>query len=72
MGTLDPKVNELSKQESEELHREGRMWLLQDARNYLLDVLDIIDFPKMLPGEREALEKAREVLASLKLVEEGR
>ena len=70
MGTLDTKVNELSKQESEEMAREGRMWLLQDARNYLLDVLDIIDFPKMLPGEREVLEKAREVLASLKLVEE--
>ena len=72
MGTLDGEVKELSKPESEEMAREGRMWLLQDARNYLLDVLDIIDFPKMLPGEREKLEAAREVLASLKLVEEER
>ena len=71
MGTLDPKVNELSELGSEEMAREGRMCLLQDARNYLLDVLDIIDFPKMLPGEREKLEAAREVLAMLRNVEEG-
>lgn len=44
--------------------------LLQHARNYLLDVLDNIAFPKMLPHEREKLEEAREVLATLKRLEE--
>lgn len=69
MGTLDGEVKAGL---SEELHREGRMWLLQDARNYLLDVLDEIEFPQMLTNEREALEKAREVLATLKEAEEER
>lgn len=57
---------------SEELHREGRLWLLQDARNYLLDVLDEIEFPQMLTNERNTLEEAREVLATLKEAEEER
>ena len=61
MGTVDSEVS-----------REGRIWLLQDARNYLLDVLDDMAFPKMLTHEREKLEAAREVLAILKLIEGGR
>ena len=69
MGALD---GEVTTGLSEELHREGRGWLLQDARNYLLDVLDDMAFPAMLTSEREKLEDAREVLASLKEMEEER
>ena len=77
MGALDKQHEwdqpiELPEQASKKLHREGRLWLLQDARNYLLDVLDSVAFPQMLPGEREKLEVAREVLATLKRIEEER
>ena len=69
---MDPKVNELPERELLEMAREGRIWLLQDTSNYLLDVLDDIRFPKMLTHEREKLEAAREVLATLKRIEEER
>ena len=60
MGAVETEVN------------EGRIWLLQDTAAYLQDIIDTIVFPEMMPGEREKLEAAREVLAALKLVEEER
>ena len=65
-------IAKLSEQESEQLHREGRLWLLQDTANYLQDIMDSIAFPALLPGEREKLEAAREVLFVLRDTERAK
>ena len=62
----NPEIRELPDKELDEMAREGRIWLLQDTANYLQDIMDSIAFPALLPGEREKLEAAREVVFVLR------
>ncbi len=62
----NPEIIELPDKELAEMAREGRLWLLQDTTNYLQDIMDGIEFPAILPSEREKLTAAMEVLFVLR------